>query len=89
MKRNYNFRKHHALRKQKHAYRIITQCWYIDQHTTNTDAHRMARKLRDNLAVCSCDMCCNPRHNSWTSGTEKLTIQERKAYFDFSEDYLT
>jgi hypothetical protein len=82
MKRNYNFRAHHAIRKQQYAYRIIKQCW----HVRDEDAHMMARRLRDNLAVCSCQMCCNPRHSDWLSSEEKLTIQERKAQisFDFS-----
>lgn len=82
MRRDYNFRAHHALRKQQHAYQIITQCW----HVKSESAPLMARKLRDNLAVCSCQMCRNPRHSNWVSNEEKLTIQERKAQiaFDFS-----
>lgn len=25
---------------------------------------------------CSCNMCCNPRHNPWGNKKSKLTIQE-------------
>lgn len=37
-----------------------------------------AEHLADNLAVCSCDMCKNPRRSKMVKGKEKLTIQERK-----------
>jgi len=87
MKRNYHFRKYHALRKQEHAYRVITQCWRVNQHILDEDVWLMARKLRDNLAVCSCPMCRNPRHSRLVSGTEKRTIQERKADSDFDFDF--
>lgn len=35
--------------------------------------------LRKNNTVCSCEMCCNPRHCGWSSGKEKLTVQERRS----------
>lgn len=87
MRRSWNYRRHHALRKQKYAYEVIKHCWHIGKHFgTDDDARRMARQLRDNLAVCSCQQCRNPRHSGWLSNEEKLTIQERKANlnFDFS-----
>lgn len=83
MRRDWNYRQHHALRKQRHAYRIITQCWNMNQYIEDDDTWLMARKLRDNLAVCSCQQCRNPRHSNWLSNEEKLTVQERKAYLDF------
>ena len=75
MKRDWNYRRHHALRKQRHAYRTITQCWNIHDEK---DAQDMARRLRDNLAVCSCPMCCNPRHSKLLKHKDKLTQQEQK-----------
>ena len=80
MKRDWNYRRHHALRKQQHAYRVVSEMWGVGRtgHSTDEDAHRMARKLRDNLAVCSCSMCRNPRRSDWSSGKERLTIQERR-----------
>ena len=35
--------------------------------------------LRKNNTVCSCNMCCNPRHSSLTPKKERPTIQERRA----------
>lgn len=36
-------------------------------------------KLSDHLAACSCQMCRNPRRSTWHSGSERLTMQERRA----------
>lgn len=38
-----------------------------------------ARKNRDHLATCSCQMCRNPRTSKITKGKDKLTLQERRA----------
>lgn len=38
-----------------------------------------ALRMYNNMAICSCWMCCNDRHNPWIKGDEKLTMQERKA----------
>ena len=35
--------------------------------------------LRKNNTVCSCEMCCNPRHCSFTPKKERPTIQERRS----------
>jgi hypothetical protein len=49
------------------------------------------RKLQDNFSVCSCSMCRNERRNPWTSGEERLTMQERKMWkvedFDLDVDF--
>jgi len=80
MKRNWNFRRHHDRRMQEHAYQVIRYCWHIGEHYGSTeDARNMARRLRDNLAVCSCYACRNPRRSDWLSNSEKRTIQERKS----------
>ena len=42
--------------------------------------------LRKNNTVCSCQMCCNPRRCGWSSGKERLTVQERK-FLLTNEDY--
>lgn len=35
-------------------------------------------KAYDHLALCSCQMCRNPRRSTIHTGLEKLTIQERR-----------
>ena len=36
----------------------------------------MPQKYADNITICSCDACGNPR--KWRKGKDKLTIQEQK-----------
>ena len=36
-------------------------------------------QFRKHNGACSCEMCRNPRHCSWTSKKNKQTIQERRA----------
>lgn len=50
------------------------------------EAEMHGRKYYNNLKVCSCPICCNPRHNEWTKGKYRLTIQERKA-LEAEKDY--
>jgi hypothetical protein len=38
-----------------------------------------ANHIVDNRAVCSCQMCRNPRHSSFNRGDAKLTKQEKIA----------
>lgn len=40
--------------------------------------HDPKRRHADNLAVCSCHMCCNPRRNDFLGRRDKLTIQEQR-----------
>lgn len=81
MRRNYNFRRHQARRKEQHAYWVVTSCWNVKKGS----AKRMARRLRDNLAVCSCQMCRNARRGTFGNGEEKLTMQERRALVEDKE----
>lgn len=42
-----------------------------------------ARRSYNNMAVCSCVMCCNERRNPWLKKYDQLTMQEKKAYNRF------
>lgn len=83
MKRDWNYRRHHAKRKEAHAFDVIYHEWGF---FSIDEARNQARRLRDHLAVCSCSMCRNPRRSGWLSNTEKRTIQERKADIAFQSD---
>jgi hypothetical protein len=37
-----------------------------------------AQQNADNLAMCSCSMCGNPRRSLYSKGEERLTMQERR-----------
>lgn len=41
-------------------------------------------RAANNMCMCSCHMCCNPRHSPYNKGSRKLTFQEEK--FLFVED---
>lgn len=45
-------------------------------------AEMFGRYFHDHLAVCSCNVCGNPRHNDWGTDKLRLTLQERRAKFD-------
>ena len=40
---------------------------------------KTARIEANHGKLCSCHMCCNPRHSRFNKGTGRLTLQERKA----------
>ena len=43
---------------------------------------RTNRALRSTTKICSCPMCCNPRHSIYNKGKDRITLQERQ-----SDDY--
>ena len=72
-------RRFHDARMLKHAKRVIDS-WYWcaeDREREKHLFHLWARQQRDNMQVCSCAMCGNPRRGYW-NGKERLTIAERK-----------
>jgi len=73
--RNYEYRRRQKNRMQKHAYEVIRHCWGYDQDK----AISMSKYLSDNLAICSCYACRNPRH-LLSSKKDRITFQERRAF---------
>lgn len=65
-------RRYHSRRMKAKAKRIYP--WWPKNY-----------KAADQLQICSCTMCCNPRHSCWNSGTNKLTWQERNALLLYRE----
>jgi len=64
--------------KQKKIGRIYQR--YKRDNAFNDDSERlyMAKKVVDNPAVCSCEMCKNPRHAKYGTEKDKLTYQEKR-----------
>lgn len=60
------------LRMKAKAVRI-----YSRMDSPGLDPMRHA-KLADHIAVCSCQMCRNPRRSSFYTGIGRLTMQERR-----------
>ncbi len=57
--------------------KAIAKKW-LGPKTNEDDINLKAAKLKKHRAVCSCEMCRNPRTAKSTKGKEKLTQQERK-----------
>lgn len=87
-KRTRAFRRHHRQRMINRAYRKASQWQWEDPKWMEV----YALKNHNNMAVCSCPMCCNPRHNPWLPRKESLTMQEQREYnslCDGVEEYFS
>ena len=51
------------------------------------EAEMHGRRHHDHLAVCSCDVCGNPRHSGWNSPKYRITNQERRALQDANHQF--
>jgi len=76
-----------ALRRH-HKQRMIRRA-LKSQRLKNVDStHRseVARRWADHLKICSCVYSCgNVRHNPWSSGSTKRTLQEHKSLASMKE----
>ena len=50
------------------------------------DDWKNAKIAANHGKTCSCAICCNPRHSSFSNGQTRLTIQERKQNERVDED---
>lgn len=77
-------RRHDSARLFRRCYRKMHQ-WGCFEHFDAKETHKFVRRHQNNMAICSCWMCGNPRRGAF-SYKEKITMQERKAaeYFKAS-----
>ena len=74
--------RHHKQRVKAKARKLaltLTGTLYTPQQDT-AEIVSSWEKRADYLKLCSCSMCCNPRHDQWQSPAKRRTIQERKHY---------
>ena len=84
-----SLRRYHRARKQRQAARVLRE-WYHYSLTghfwgdgwreptmTEEEFHARVSKHRDNLAICSCSGCRNPRTSMWGCYDDRITMQER------------
>ena len=72
--------------------RNVQTMWWFGWPHTESEIRVAASKLADNIAICSCYSCGNPRrhHGFWSGYTR--TMQERRAEMaerDQVEEFLT
>ena len=60
-------------------YRLQENWWWAVSKHRRESAEMHGRLYHDHLKMCSCDVCCNPRHSGYSKGQIKLTMQERRA----------
>lgn len=89
-------RRHHRARMHKRALKLQKAWWNWPEEEggllvggvkSEETLHRGASRLRDNMKICSCWMCCNPRRSSMFKKRERLTMQEHRENDRF-EDQL-
>lgn len=59
--------------------------WHGKDWHRRERAEMFGRYFYNHLAICSCSICRNPRKGGWTSGSFRLTLQERRAFCDERE----
>jgi len=74
----------HRIRKANLKAKKRFKKWYPD-FDENDPVWRLCSKdalmgsLRKTNVICSCQMCRNPRHSTFTKKSERPTVQERRA----------
>ncbi len=78
-------RRHHHKRMLD---RVKEFFWLRPKHYHGSEEQRQKhiKKMAENRHPCSCHMCRNPRHSDFHSGEEKLTMQERRALQEDTDD---
>ncbi|MHA2403866.1 MAG: hypothetical protein ACXADH_12800 [Candidatus Kariarchaeaceae archaeon] len=76
-------RRFHNERMLRRSIRAIENNWYWSPEDRENDRrsgwiYKIARRRRDNMQVCSCSGCGNPRR-SWGKREDRLTMPEIKA----------
>lgn len=66
--------------RRHHRRRMMNKVKKFNWIEGNNPEHtkKRIRQIADNRKICSCEMCCNPRHSEWYNGTTKKTMQERR-----------
>ena len=81
MKRTKAERRKHKFRIRNKILKRIKQDDII-YFNSQEELQNYVNKLADNPTICSCFICCNPRHSKLFKEKYKLTIQERKYAYD-------
>jgi hypothetical protein len=78
-------RRHHVARAKEKVRRIVLEVWraswrhHYDEATVHKHVERKVQRMHKNRKPCSCAGCGNQRHSVFASGTERLSMQERRS----------
>jgi len=79
MKRNRAYRRVQAERKKNKFRKILKKRYFRFLPITEEEFHKQIGRMSTTPKANKCQCCCNPRHSSWYTEDEKLTMQERRA----------
>ena len=67
-------------RAVRRAYRILHDSWGWPDRFIKTQAEvwHYAKRMANNMKLCSGACCCNPRRSGWVQGWQEATMQERR-----------
>ena len=80
-------RRYHRSRMHARALEMVND-WYYYSPRSDKEMNRVAARVRDHMAVCSCGGCCNPRRNKWNSLKERVSLAERRAQDSYDAQIL-
>lgn len=88
MRRTEDFRRFQTEKKKDKFFKIFKKAnkKLLRFKSTDEELHKEACKAAATPHRNKCQCCCNPRHSSWYTKEEKLTMQERRANITDQED---
>ncbi len=82
-------RRHHRERIiQKTMHRSYIQTTTQGTYRSQYELRDAAVRIYDNMAICSCCVCCNLRRDKWVNNISRLTINERRNLDSFKDQMV-
>jgi len=78
-------RRSHYIRLKRKRLNQLKDSWWYYTHYTEEELNKNAASLVNTPRRCSCQLCCNLRHNKWLPKKEQISIQERKQLINSKE----
>jgi len=78
-------RRAHYIRLKKNKIKHLKEEWWFSNKMSDDEIKNHSVILINTPKLCSCWMCCNPRHNGWLKKHETKTRQEKRSYIDEME----
>jgi Zn/Cd-binding protein ZinT len=86
LKRNKAEKRKHKFRMRNNLLKKVKNDNTLYPYLNDKELKKYINKWADIQCMCSCSMCCNPRHDKWRSKEQRLTIQERKVLLYYKNE---